>query len=304
MVYSAFLDCFVPRNDELVMMDPRVKPEDDVQGTWGDIKSFCFSKKAIQWEKIFSTFLSMASKNSRLPLLDIARGIMVIIMITYHALYLLQYVFSAVNVFSDGIFWRIFTATGWGIFVFIAGISAALSWKKREFETSWKNTFVRYCLRRTAILAILAAVITLLTQKFQPDQIILFWILHFFTIGFLLLPFFSRLKKWGFIFSLILIILGIFFFTKTFSIEYFWMFWLRNSQFFSADYYPIFPYFWVLLLWFFSGKSLIESWKMEKVFSPDFYGSLLIRWLGKNTLVIYLLHVPILYGVFWLIFSK
>lgn len=264
------------------------------------------SRKKLYNERNILHFLSMVLKNSRLPLLDIARGIMVIVMIIYHTLYLLQHVFSVVDVFSGGVFWRIFTATGWGVFIFIAGISAALSWKKTLTITlsQGERGFTRYCLKRTAILAILAAVITLLTQKFQPDQIILFWILHFFTIGFLLLPIFSKLKKWGFILSLILIILGIFFFTQTFSYEYFWMFWIRTSRFFSADYYPIFPYFWVLLLGFFSGKSLILSQKMEKVFSPDFRGSFPIRWLGKNTLVIYLLHIPILYGVFWLIFSK
>jgi uncharacterized membrane protein len=100
------------------------------------------------------------------------------------------------------------------------------------------------------------------------------------------------------------VIIWIWIFLLFFIIEipYIWMFWVRTSTFFSADYYPIFPYFWALLLWFFFGKKLIEKQKMNTIFWWNSPLSTPIRWLGRNSLIIYLLHVPILYGVFWLIF--
>jgi len=270
--------------------------------------------------------------SSRLPSLDIARGIMVTAMIFYHALYLLSDVFGVFSLKLTGSWINILTAFWGGIFILIAGISAALNWNKYQknyiksilchsewneeslinqssardssLRSEWqtKDTFTRRYLKRGAILAIFAGAITSATSFFEPNQIILFGILHLFAISFLLLPIFAKLKTTNLLLSLAIIAVGIFFYNYTFSIENLWIFGVRTVSFYSADYYPIFPYFWVLLFGFSLGKWLLKKAWMEKIFGRNIPGSLPIRWLWKHSLIIYISHVPLLYGIFWLIF--
>lgn len=75
-----------------------------------------------------------------------------------------------------------------------------------------------------------------------------------------------------------------------------------ESGFFSADYFSLFP--WVFL--FFTGYFLYRLWKQKK--NP---GAVclnrkipIITYLGKRSLLVYMLHQPLIYGVCYLIFGR
>lgn len=76
-------------------------------------------------------------------------------------------------------------------------------------------------------------------------------------------------------------------------------FWgLKDPTFFSADYYPVFP--WIFL--FFTGYFLFRLW--DKYGRPGKWLSRQISplaWIGRHTLPIYLVHQPIIYGILMLI---
>lgn len=69
------------------------------------------------------------SHTKRLPGLDISRGIMVSIMIIYHAFYLLANVFGVISPMENTLLSRILTGAGGAIFIFIAGTSGALAYE-------------------------------------------------------------------------------------------------------------------------------------------------------------------------------
>jgi len=78
-------------------------------------------------------------------------------------------------------------------------------------------------------------------------------------------------------------------------------FWgLKDPTFFSADYYPVFP--WIFL--FLTGYYLFRLW--DKYGRPGkwmFWQVPVLRWIGRHTLPIYLVHQPVIYGLLSIIFT-
>ena len=74
---------------------------------------------------------------------------------------------------------------------------------------------------------------------------------------------------------------------------------LRSAGFFSADYWPVFPWIFLFLLGMAFGRLLEQKRAhplLQKHFSPA------LTFAGRHSLIIYLVHQPILYGICWLIF--
>ena len=64
---------------------------------------------------------------------------------------------------------------------------------------------------------------------------------------------------------------------------------LLSPDFYSADYFPIFPYLFLFLAGYFLGKLPLPDWMRRSHCRP-------LARLGQHSLIIYLLHQPILYG--------
>ena len=70
--------------------------------------------------------------------------------------------------------------------------------------------------------------------------------------------------------------------------------------FFSTDYFPLIPWFFLFLAGFFLFRILEEKGLNQRLFGR---GQIpVLNWLGQNSLLVYLLHQPILYGLCLLIF--
>ena len=71
--------------------------------------------------------------------------------------------------------------------------------------------------------------------------------------------------------------------------------------FFSTDYFPLIPWFFLFLTGFFLHRVLAQRNLNEKLFAK---GQLpVLNWIGRHSLIVYLLHQPILYGLGMLIFG-
>ena len=68
-----------------------------------------------------------------------------------------------------------------------------------------------------------------------------------------------------------------------------------DVEFFSADYFSLMP--WMFL--YFVGYFLYRLWKEEKLPSAKClnYHIPVLTWLGKKSLIIYMIHQPVLYGL-------
>ena len=244
-----------------------------------------------------------SAANGRVFFLDEIRGFAIICMVIYHAMFMLKSQFGVnVPIFFESWF-NIIRDIFAGTFIFISGIMC---------RYSHDNT------RRGAICFLIGMVITFVTPFFM-DNPINFGILHMLGIAMLLYGIFSNaLEKIPPLIGLIIFAalaaytwntvygyLGFDGFLKLDipdkAIEAGVLFPLGiiSDSFSSGDYYPLMPWFFVFL----SG-SYMGYWFKDGSMPRIFYNSH-CRWLaavGRVTLWIYVIHAPILLGIFSLIF--
>lgn len=78
----------------------------------------------------------------------------------------------------------------------------------------------------------------------------------------------------------------------------FWLGFMNPDTFYSADYFPLLPNLFLFLagtyLGIYAKDGLFPTWMYPKRVAP-------LDWLGTHALLLYLLHVPVLYGLAYLI---
>ena len=73
-----------------------------------------------------------------------------------------------------------------------------------------------------------------------------------------------------------------------------------HRGFFSTDYFPLFPWFFLFVTGYFLFRLLDAKGLNEKLFAR---GNVpVLNWLGRHSLIVYLLHQPVLYGLCLLLF--
>lgn len=243
-----------------------------------------------------------AATPDRYPVLDTLRGLTLVQMILYHLCYNLNYIFDVPLPWFQSAgahFWQFCIC---GTFLLLAGICTHLT--RRPF-------------RRALRVGSAALAVTLATYFFMPSELIVFGILHCMTWCLLLFAVVQPLlrkfsTRTGLAASLFLLaatyhIPQKYLFFEPFSVplpqSWYVSYWLSvvgllSPDFVSADYFPIFPYFFLFLTGHFLGRGLSHLPKSVKSFSvPP------LTCLGRHSMAVYLLHQPLLYGVMQLIFG-
>ena len=242
----------------------------------------------------------------RLHLLDALRGFLMLNMIAYHGMWNLVYLFGVKVFWYSGTpkyLWQQFIC--WS-FITLSGFC-------------W--CFSRNHLKRGALVFGGGAIVSLVTCVLMPETRILFGVLT--CIGscmILMIP----LEKWakkvpagaGMAVCFLLFALlrncpkGSLGFEGLVITELpRWLY--RNNLtaylgfpqpgFFSTDYFSVLPWIFLFLTGFFLQRFLSERNLNEKLFAK---GNVpVLNWIGRHSLIVYLLHQPILYGLGMLIFG-
>jgi uncharacterized membrane protein len=221
--------------------------------------------------------------------IDATRGIAVLMMIVYHFLFDMFY-----SSYRSFYWFAILTAS---LFIVVSGISLSISYSRGAKFKKFLNRGLK--------LLILGGVITLMSYLFLDSGFILFGILHFFGVSSILIyPFLKHSKNpTMMLLGVVVAIVGFWFLSMTVDVEYLFWLGLLPARFYTFDYFPIFPWFGLMLIGVFMGSQLYPDGKrIFKARKIDNVLSRALQFFGRNSLVIYFIHQPIillLLSVFW-----
>lgn len=231
----------------------------------------------------------------RLVGIDALRGLAIVLMIIYHFCYDLTYFQLAKFDFYRDPFWLNFRDFIVGSFVFIVGVSFSLATQEKINWPSYK--------KRLLVITGCALAISLLTYFMFPGRTIFFGILHFIALASVLALLFRKFF-WINLFTGI----GILIVSNTIRLPVFnndWLVWIGfyTQKPATEDFVPIFPWFGIVLIGMFVGKYLLRKPVLVNVASK-FPKEKQFNWLllaGRNSLLIYMIHQPILMSLIFFV---
>lgn len=225
---------------------------------------------------------------------DVARGIAIILMVLYHAIFDYNFFVREVLDVNSGIMLVIGRLAA-VLFLLIVGISMTLTLHLKAFG---KMHFQRHFLPRATKIIGLAIGITVVTLIAFPDHTIWFGILHLIGAGIILsMPIVARKNLAGILGGIILAIGAYFYITLSSATPtLLQLIPFLPANFSTFDYFPLFPWLGVMWIGIYLGHYLYPTGKQlmqvkENILSRG------LAYLGKNSLVIYLIHQPVLIGL-------
>lgn len=229
----------------------------------------------------------MHSENKRIWELDALRGFGILWIILLHLFFDLD-AFYGLRLLEIPLF-RVTMDWGGVFFILLSGLSATLGKRplKRGLEVfGWGMviTLVTWAMAKLGFLG--------------QSMVIRFGILHLLGVCMILWSVTKKLPTWLLgILGIGLVVLGKWFETLTVEDGWLFPFGLTTAYFTSGDYFPLVPF----LGWFFLGAVLGRTlYKKKQSLLPGGKGGLLC-WCGRHSLLLYLLHQPVIYGLFLLI---
>ncbi|MBI4447384.1 DUF1624 domain-containing protein [Candidatus Woesearchaeota archaeon] len=232
--------------------------------------------------------------------IDLLRAIAIIMMIIFHLLFDLNY-FGIYRLNVDSGFWLYFARATATLFIFLVGISLTLSFSKAKKSNNTKGLFTKYFKRGLMVFS-WGLAITLITSLFLEEGAIIFGILHFIGISIILAYPFLRLRHLNLVFGVIIFSFGLY--LKKFAFSFPWLMWLglRPEKFYTLDYFPLLPWFGLVLIGIFFGNLFYADYQRKlKLREPSNSFLRYFCFLGRNALLIYLIHQPLLIITLYLV---
>jgi len=203
-------------------------------------------------------------------------------MALFHFLWDLNY-FGVIQVSLYSGFWGVFQKATASLFLLLVGVVLTINYSR-------KNDYTRDFVQRAATVFGLGLAITAATFIFLREEFIYFGILHLIGASILLsIPLVKR--KW---LSLILggtiIAVPILYNLQSFAI--FPLVWAGFAPpFTTLDFFPLIPWFGIVLIGIFIGNTLYENGVPKIVMKkPDLKIIGFVEVIGKNSLMIYFAH--------------
>jgi len=244
-------------------------------------------------------------KKERFREIDLVRGLAVAGMVFYHVLFdlsALGYLDLAINKGPMKLFAEITAAT----FFIVVGVSLYISFSRAKKETSTGlELFRKYFFRGTKLL-LWGGIVTGVTYLFYPEFAVIFGALQFIGVSvilaYLLLESLQGLRlvcRYTFLglFAVIpFVVAGP---IRTLRTSHRFLLWLGVTPpgFQSLDYFPVLPWFGFVGGGLILGELLYPEG--ERRFGMWTLNNSLVEFLGRNSLIIYFFHQPLIYlGVF------
>lgn len=233
-------------------------------------------------------------RGRRIAAIDAIRGAAIVAMVVYHAAFDL----SARNLIPFNVLretgWIVFARSIASTFLLLVGVGLVLA-TRRGLRT---GPF----LRRLGLVAGAACLVSLVTWWAEPDAFVFFGILHEIAVASVLGLVFLRLPSAVVAAAAAAFIaLPNLYTSPIFDWPPLWWVGLSATTPVTVDYVPIFPWFGVVLFGVVIGRLFVADFR-DSPFSrwrPANPLGKAAAWAGRWSLLIYLVHQPILYGVLW-----
>lgn len=246
------------------------------------------------------------ARSKRYSVLDALRGLALLNMIVYHVLWNLEYIFGhPLPWFSLGghaaSVWQIAIRV---VFIMLSGFCWSLG------SHHW---------RRGLIVLACSVVISVVTAVFTPDSVIRFGVLSLIGTGMLVMLLVDRCCKklpafLGLLISLLLFVMtqqvgdGVLGVGRWSVALPAWLYanlftaylGFPPSGFFSTDYVPLLPWIFLYVAGYFL-YLMFKKASLMSVFSAVRIAPL--EWLGRHSLILYMLHQPLIYTVMYAVFT-
>ncbi len=243
--------------------------------------------------------------SSRIQLFDLMRGLSVILMVFYHGVFFWWWLDYASHFWLDpfSLGWIVVARAALIGFILTAGAVAALG-SSHQFDTAGLTAESSKVWRRLGVLGGLAALFTILTLLIIPSAPIWFGVLHFFTVMTLLQSFLRAAGSKFLLVSTVLICIlwlvrmsagippGL---SALLSSPVWWPLGIVVPQVAMLDYVPLFPWMAWYLVGMLVGRYAEGNDWQHWSFSARWQRA--VRWVGRWSLWIYVLHIPLVWGV-------
>lgn len=225
--------------------------------------------------------------------IDALRGLLILCVIASHTLF---YLANVLGRFSLPPLVRFVMQYGGILFVILSGLSATLG------SRSFRRGLLVFAGGMLLTVGSLAAV---RLGWLSEDMVIHFGVLHLLGFAMMVYPLLKKLPSPALLaFGLAVIALGFWFELRPVMVEskYLFALGLRYVGFSSGDYFPIAPHLGWFCLGILLGRRLYPE-KTTRLPGVNSETPILrfLRWCGRNSLYIFILHLPILGGIMMLL---
>ena len=235
-------------------------------------------------------------ETERIHWVDSFRGLAIFMMMIFHIFFDLD-LLGIYSIDFHTTFWLVFGHIIRLTFLTLVGVSLYLSYKKREPY----KIYVRHQTWRAIKLFLIAMGVTLASYLAFPGDYIRFGVLHFISVGIIAGALLIRKPYTLIALIFISLILGAAFTCIISKTTLLMPLGIVYPGFNSMDYFPVFP--WISVIFF----GIIFARFLDKhhfLINPEIFPRLkMFEKMGRKSLIIYLVHQPVLFGLIWLIFK-
>ena len=226
--------------------------------------------------------------------IDFLRGIALVLMAAFHFLYDLHF-FGYKGLELSESFWFFSPRFIASMFILLVGVSLAISYSLSKGRFAGNGLFGKY-LRRGAGIFFWGLVITFVSWIYVRDEYIVFGILQFIGLSIVLAYPCLKMRYGNLFLGIACIAAGLYLSSMSFTFPYLLFLGFVPKGFSTLDYFPLLPWFGVVLIGLFMGKNLYPS-GVRKFRVPDYSKNFIASFfslLGRHSLLVYLAHQPVI----------
>lgn len=236
--------------------------------------------------------------STRYQAVDLLRGIAILLMFVYHFVFDLVY-FKVLHIdLNHEPFWLGFRGVIVSLFLGLVGVSLYLA--------TARGLRVRSYVQRLALLVAYAGLVSAASYMLFPRSVIFFGVLHFIAVASVLGLLFVRFYWTNLILGGGVILLGFTVQHPVFDQPVLQWFGLMTHKPVTQDYVPLLPWFGVVLLGLFLGKTMYGGERLPILARGAGRHPMtkLLAFGGRHSLHIYMLHQPVFMGMLYLFLGR